>query len=163
MEEILIRFDPLEDSSGIAVWTGALVSIIGFGLATWLFFKKEEGKNRQRNIIIAMLLFFLGMIAAGTSFFTFWTQQKTGPVLIYADAVETTFGKSYFQDIKNASITVAGNQSLINPNQQRGATRLLLIEQHNGKAHVLSEENYKIEAVLNKLRGAVQDWEKSKK
>ncbi|MBX2875990.1 MAG: hypothetical protein KTR30_27970 [Saprospiraceae bacterium] len=162
MEEILIRFDPLESSSGIAVWAGVLVSVIAFGLCTWLFLKKEEGKNRQRNIIIAMLLFFLGMIAAGTSFFTFWTYQKTGPVLIYADAVETTYGKSYFRDIKNASITVAGNKSLVNPNQQRGVTRLLLIEQHDGKAHVLSEENYKIEAILNKLRGAVQEWEKSK-
>lgn len=162
MEEILIRFDPLANNSGIAVWAGAIVSLVGFALAAWLFVKKEEGKDRQHNIIIAMLLFFLGMIAAGTSFFTFWTQQKTGPVIIYADAIETTYGKSSFRDIKNASITVAGNKSLVNPNQQRGATRLLLIEQHDGKAHVLSEENYKIEAILNKLRGAVQEWEKSK-
>lgn len=162
MEEILIRFDPLENSSEIAVWAGVAVGIIGFALSVWLFLRKEKGKDRQRNIILAMLLFFLGMIAFGTSFFTFWTQKKTGPVLIYENAIETTFGKSYFQDIKNASITVAGNKSLVNPNQQRGATRLLLIEEHEGKAHVLSEDNYKIEAILNKLRGAVQDWEKSK-
>ena len=109
-----------------------------------------------------MLLFFVGMIAVGTSFFTYWTQKKTGPVLIYADAVETSYGKSYFRDVKNASITVAGNKSLVNPNQQRGATRLLLIEQHDGKVHVLSEDDYKIEAILNKLRGAVQEWEKAK-
>ncbi len=162
MEEILIRFDPIENSSEIAVWAGVAVGIIGFALSVWLFLRKEEGKDRQRNIILAMLLFFLGMIALGTSFFTFWTQKKTGPVIIYVDAIETTYGKSFFRDIKNASITVAGNKSLVNPNQQRGATRLLLIEEHEGKAHVLSEENYKIEAILNKLRGAVQDWENSK-
>lgn len=162
MEEILIRFDPLENSSTMAVWAGVLVGIAGFALATWLFLKKEEGKNRQRNIIIAMLLFFVGMIAVGTSFFTYWTQKKTGPVLIFADAVETSYGKSYFRDVKNASITVAGHKSLVNPNQQRGATRLLLIEEHEGKVHVLSEDNYKIEAILNKLRGAVQEWEKAK-
>ena len=162
MEEILMRFEPLKDSSGIGIWAGVVAGVVGLGLSAWLFLKKEEGKDRQRNIIIAMLLFFLGMIALGTSFFSSWTQRKTGPVTLYTDAIETTFGKSYFSDIKNASITIAGNKSLINPNQQRGATRLLLIEEHGGKAHVLSEENYKIEAILNKLRGAVQEWEKSK-
>lgn len=162
MEEILVRFEPIQDSSNISMWIGVLVGLGGIGLCAWLFLKKEEGLNRQRNIILAMLFFFVGMIAFGTSFFTFWTQQKTGSVIIYANAVETTFGKTKFQDLKNASITVAGNKSLVNPNQQRNTTRLLLIEEHDGKAHILSEDNYQIEAILNKLKGAVREFEEAK-
>ena len=156
-----MRFEPMQDSSAITLWTGAIVGLVGIGLCAWLLFKKAEGLARQRNIILAMLFFFLSMIALGTSFFTFWTQQKTGPVLIYADAVESSFGKTYFKDLKDASITVAGSKSLVNPNQQRNATRLLLIEQYDGKVHVLSEENYHIETILNKLRTAIQEWRSS--
>lgn len=161
MEEILVRFEPIQDSSGATLWIGLGAGLLGMGLCAWLFLKKEEGASRQRNLILAMLFFFLGMISFGTSFFTYWTQQKTGPVFIYADGIKTSFGKTPFAELKNASITVAGNKSLINPNQQRNGTRLLLIEQHDGKAHVLSEDNYPIEAILNKLRGAVKQWEEA--
>ncbi len=163
MEEILKRFEPAHGNSSFMLWGTILAGLLFLGLCTWLLLKKEEGQKRQLNIILAMLFFFLGMISFGTSFFTFWTQQKTGPVILYAEAVETVYGKVAFAQIKNASITTMGNKSRINPQQQRGGSRLLLLEENSGKAHVLSEDNYDIQLIYNAIKSAIKKWEEENK
>jgi len=163
MEEILKRFEPVYGNSSFMLWGTIVAGLLFFGLCAWLLFKKEEGQKRQLNIILAMLFFFFGMISLGTSFFTFWTQQKTGPVIVFTDAVETVYGRVSFDQLKNASITTMGNQSRINPQQQRGGSRLLLLEEDNGKAHVLSEDNYDIQQIYNAIKSAVKKWEEENK
>ena len=160
MEEILYRFEPIHTNSSITLWISLLFGLFAWGICALLLAKKEEGQNRQRNIIIAMLLFFVGMIGLGTAFFTYWTQQKTGPVVIYNDAIETVYGRVSFSQIKNSNIIAAGNRSIINPDLQKNTSRMLLIEENSGKAHVLSEDNYDIQAILNALRTAVLDKDK---
>lgn len=138
----------------------ALIIAGGALLATVVLLRRKTTRdNRTRTLLLAMLFFFAFLIASSTAFFSWLSARRTGPVMIYAEAIETPYGRVSFDNIRNASIEEEKERSLINQNIIKKTTRLLVIEEKNGKAHVLSEQNYPIQQILGELKAAVKKWE----
>ena len=50
--------------------------------------------------------------------------QKTGPVILYPDAIETPFGRAGFDQIQNAYIKEELQKSFINPSITTGSYKV---------------------------------------
>ena len=153
MQEV---FQPTHQEDQVVLWIAIMLAIVGVvGLVFALRRKSTTADERNRNMLLAMLLFFLATISAGTALFSWLSMRKTGPVTITADAIETPYGKVDFKSIKNAEIITDQPVRLLPSNSQRGAVKLLLIEERSGKAHIMSEENYDIQRIFGALREAI--------
>lgn len=156
MKELLYTIEPQAGGGGTTIII-ALIAALG-GLAGMLALLRRPGTGGQRNqrLVGAMLLFFAFIIGGSTAFFSWLDLRRTGPVFIYRDAVETPFGKAAFRDISRVYIHLDQQPSRINPNQPRQQTRLLVIEERQGKTHVFSEERYDIAAMMERLKAAME-------
>ena len=154
MQEV---FQPIHQEDQLVLYIAVVLAIIGaIGMMVTLRRKVERSKHTQ-NMLIAMLLFFLTTISAGSALFSWLSMHKTGPVTIYADAIETPYGKTSFGNIRKAEIITDQPISLLPSGNNSRAVKLLLIEESSGKAHVLSEKNYDIQRIFGTLRKA---WRK---
>jgi hypothetical protein len=152
MNEALYTFLPSQSSDQMAVW-GSLIIVVGCAIALFFLLKKKSsGDAYRRQMLLAMLVFFGLIIAATTGFFSFWSMQKTGPVYIFETGISTPYGLTDFKNISRAYIEMNGQQSMISPGSSTQGVRMLFLEETGGKMHVLSEENYKIDEILNRMR-----------
>lgn len=160
MKEPIFTATPIHTADQMTLWiASAVAAIVFYGMVRAL--KGKIPLDRNRSMVLGMFLFFVFLISVSTVFFSFWSMKKTGPVRIYADSIETPFGKAAFEDILNAKIEDYRKPSLVNPGQSRGKKiRSLLIEERNKKAHYLSSENYDIEKIMAELKQAVANWKK---
>ncbi|MCB0628865.1 MAG: hypothetical protein KDD15_04020, partial [Lewinella sp.] len=86
MQEV---FQPIHQEDQTALYLAIFIAIAaGIGLFLTLR-KKATGEAHTRNMIVAMLLFFVTMISVGTAVFSLLTMHKIGPVTISQDAIET--------------------------------------------------------------------------
>ncbi|HMQ64107.1 MAG TPA: hypothetical protein PKE06_25710 [Flavilitoribacter sp.] len=155
MKEPIFTAQPIQSADQWSFWIAAAVAVMAL-LAMWKTLNGGFGLERNRAKVISMLLFFAFMIAASTAFFSFWSMRKTGPVRIYADAIETPYGKVAFEDIADARIETIRRPSLVDPAQNRGKNvKALVIEERNRKIHYLSEKNYNINEIMSRLKAAV--------
>lgn len=133
----------------------ALIVAVAGGIGLFLTLrKKATGEAHTRNMLVAMLLFFVTMISAGTAVFSALTMRKIGPVTITADAIETPYGRAPFGNIRKAEIINDQPVTLFPSAANRRNVKLLVIEENTGKAHVLSEENYDIQRIFGTLQEA---------
>lgn len=160
--EALQQFDPNNSSQQLAFWLAILITALALGGLLFLLKKKAPPQQYTRNMLMAMLLFFVCLIAASAAFFTKWSQLKTGKVYLYEDSIKTAYGMATFDQIKKASIHNNDQPSMVNPTIKRKTVKMLMIEETNGKMHILSEENYEINEIFGQLRTAIDKWKESR-
>ena len=149
MQDAIYIIDPISQENLVFFWIGLIIAIASvIGMVVVL---KQKKSYQQRNwqMLVSMLLFFVFLISISTAFFSFWAHQKIGPVKIEAEAIETAYGKVSFREIKKISFHESNQPSMINPNINRSTVRILLIEERSGKIHALSEENYDINSIMS--------------
>ena len=163
METTLLKtFEAAGAASNVTLILALLAALIGLGGTILLVRKPAPSGQHNQRMLIAMLLFFMFLIGASTAFFTWMRTKRLEPVLVYSDAVVTSYGKVPFEDIGNAKIMMDQQSSPFSNLDQRG-TRILAIMEKDGKTHALSEEDYPIEDILRTLREAVKDWKAGSK
>ena len=155
MEIPVYTFLPTNTSDNFTCWASIAVMVISGVALFFLLRKKSSGDAYRRQMLLAMLVFFALIIAATTAFFSFWSIQKTGPVQVYQTQMETPYGMVAFEDISRAYIELNGKQSLVNPGANISSVRMLFIEEIDGKMHVMSEKNYDIDEILNKMKSLI--------
>ncbi len=160
MREILYTFEPIGSGTQSTFYLAILAALMGLGGMIALLRMKTSREHRNRNMLAAMLLFFVFLIGAGTALFSGLKMRKIGPVYIYADAITTPYGEAEFEHIKDAYIYADREPSLIDPSRSVRTTRMLVVQEESGKSHVLSEEDYPVKEVLAGLRTAIRKWEK---
>lgn len=131
-----------------------LFVVIGLGVMYFFLKKtKESAVNRNQNYLIAMLAFFVFMIAGCTAFFS-WatTAYKIKDVIVSVETIETGDGVSQIKHISKVYYHKDVQRSLINPGMQKGSTQFLIIEEIKGKTHALSAENYNIQQIHGLLK-----------
>lgn len=153
MQEI---FQPTHQEDQFVLYLAIVLALTGLAGLVVTLRKKGSGDAHNRNMLVAMLLFFLTIISTGTALFSWLSMRKTGPVTITDSAIETPYGKVEFKDVRNAEIIVDRPVRLLPTNSDRGTVKLLIIEERSGKAHVMSEENYDIQRIFGTLREAMK-------
>lgn len=158
MEEALYTFTADHRATTQTALIAIIIALGALAGMAALLKKKAEGRQRNQNMLAAMLLFFVFLIGGGAAFFSWLKIRKTGPVAIYEDAVETPYGKAAFRTMKDAYIHADNEPSLIDPARAVRTTRMLVIEEKNGKTHVLSEQDYPINEILPALKSTFAEW-----
>ena len=150
MTELLYKFEPTSDDQ-FYLWLGIFLALAGFGTAYYLLKKPATGRTYTSNSILAMLAFFVGLMAFGTAFFSGWSLRKQGKVVLYKEGIqlgadEIPYGeirKIYFKQDKSASVF-----------QAQATTRtvtFLVIEQEGGKTHAISEQQFPIGEIMSSI------------
>ncbi len=159
MDTPLATFEPAAggmQSLSIAAFIVFLACSIG---TVFLLRQKAGGHARGNNALMAMLLFFVGIISLGTFVFNTLAYQRVGTVIVFEDGIELGKHKIVFSDIENATIESTGQTSFINPDILKKTTQILLIYERNGKTHALSSEHYAVEEIMETMRAALIKWE----
>lgn len=152
MDEAIFTFLPEQGTDRITLWI-ALGAVLIASAGVWALLKQRGSREtHNRRMLLAMLLFFAAIIAASTAFFTWQNMRRTGPFYIFADRIETSHGATPFSEIKKMHVELDQRRSLVNPGIVTGQTRLLVIEEKNGRVYVFSEENYDIDRILGSLK-----------
>lgn len=136
------------------LYLALVLAVVGLAGLVMRLRRKASGEAHTRNMLVAMLFFFLTTISAGTALFSWFSMRRIGPVTLYADAIETPYGKVAFRDIRKAEIVADQPVRLIPTANDSKTVKLLVIEESSGKAHVLSEKNYDIQRIFGALKEA---------
>jgi len=157
MGELLHTFESTDSASYTTFWLALIGAAAGLlGMILLLRRTTVNRANRNTNIVLAMLLFFLFLIGGSTAFFSYLRLRAIGPVEIYAEGISTPYGAVSFQDIRNAKIIVDSEPALLSPSTGR-KTRLLTIVERDGKTHALSEADYPVEEIMGKLKKTIEE------
>lgn len=128
-------FEPNLLGNNTTLWISLGLMVLGFVL-TFMFFKKYK--------TLALLTFFVGIIATCSTIFSFWSQQKLIPVELDATKLVTPYGETQLSEIKAAYIRGENEKSTI---IREDDTKLLIIVERTNKTHVLSELNYPVDTI----------------
>ena len=120
----------------------------------FLIIKTDRIIPRYRTLL-ALFFFIMALVTGGTAGFSKLTSRKLGSVEMGADYLLTPYGRTNIDQIRNAYIEMDRKPSLFNPGQGKDRVRLLFVIEKDGKTHVLSEENYPIQAILNTLKANI--------
>lgn len=151
MEQPIAVFEPIRSGNYNVVIISLIIAAIA--LAFFIFNLKKGFSIRQKGYqqLFSLLAFFVIIIAAATAFFSFWAAQKLTPVKVFAQSIETAFGKVKFEDIQKIYVHDDQQRSRLTGAPEGAIIRILIIEESDRKTHVLSEENYNIDSLLNVL------------
>jgi hypothetical protein len=162
MGELQYAFDAVNSGASTNFILSLIAALGGIAGMLFLLRRRVSHEQRNRNIVVAMLLFFMFLIGSSTAFFSYLRMQKVGPVEIYERGMATPYGEVAFEDIRNAEIIVDQSSNLLSEAAGR-STRILAIIEKSGKTHALSEEDYPVQEVLGKMKQAIKEWKASGK
>lgn len=155
MEQALVVFEPLKAPGWPVFFTllGALA--IAAAMALQL---RNKALDRNRRIVLSMLLFFSFLIALFTGGGIALNASKFQKVTIYGSGVSIGKKQIAFSDMRGYMIREDRRQSTINPSMTTRTVRTLVIEEKTGKTHLLPEEYYDLSKLMNALDGAYEEW-----
>ena len=154
MEEPIYVFDPITFQATLITGVFTFLSVVILGFLIYLNKKEMTYDEAKRRGLYSILLGIALLLTTSTAVLNFWNSLKFTSIKLYKDAIETPRGKVAFEDIQNAyiyidkpmTITTPPHDSLMNYN------RLLILEEFDKTSHVMAEENYPIEDILEKIK-----------
>ncbi len=155
MNEVLFSFEPNTSELSTYLFLG-----IGLFILCSFLFIYALIQNKKLLLLFAG---FLGIIALGTSIFSGLTQQKLTTVQIYKNGISTPHGEVTFDNIRSIKMEQLKEHSKY-PVQRDGefitidTANVILVEENNGKIHLLSEDNYPLTSIYKELAILVNQW-----
>lgn len=154
MEEAIQIFEPNKFWSTLVTIVSAVISI---GIIVYLFYyqKKELSYDaKKRRGMISIVLGTLLLLTTSTGILNWWNSFKIKPVTVYQNSIDLPKGNVLFKDIRKAFIFVDKPMTIASPppDSLMNYKRLLIIEEKDDASHALSEANYPIEEILEKMR-----------
>ena len=153
-----MQFEPLRSFFWSTTSLSVLVVLAGIGLMVFLTKAKTIDKN-YRNIF-SMLAFFAVMMAAGSAIFSWLFGERIGPVKIVESGIESPYGTTSFEEIKNIVISINKDKSTLVPQVGTDGDKQLLVMLNSGKRLIFSKNNYPIQQMVTPMRSA---WQNSTK
>lgn len=141
----------------VDILTGTFSTALGLIVFTalllgYLYSIRNKPENKRLRQIGAMLVFYVLLMAIGTAIFSYWNNRKLIDIVFEEKSFTSPYGVVKYNYIKNAKIQTETTSSYANANIVRSKVNLLVIEETNGKAHILSDENYEIREIMGELR-----------
>lgn len=143
----------VESADGVYLWVGIVLAILSFAGTYFLLKRPGQGRKHTMSVLMAMLLFFAGLMATATAFFSGWSLRKQGTVDIYADRIVIGQHEVPFSQIKELYLKKDQSGSIL---QQGGETYLfLVIQDRAGKASAVSNQNYPVQEIMENLKATM--------
>jgi len=159
MNDILYSYLSTSDDR-LYLWLGLVIASATFGLSFWILKKPAKGRAHTSNALVAMLLFFVGLLAASSAFFSGWSWYKQVRIDIYADHL--TYGTTTipYANVRKFSLKKEETTGLLGQAGREVTTFFLVIETKDGKTYAISDKSYpvnEIRANLNTILHPNQD------
>ena len=152
MDQLLYLYEPHTKDLHLT----SLVSIVLLlaAIAGVFFNQKRKVPLDRRNFrqLWTLLLSFVALLAFVALVFSFLTNRRIGTIKIFTDRIETNEGSVLARDVGRIYIHVNPPQSALGLPTPGDTTRVLILEEWNGKAHVFSEYNYAIDQMLEEMQ-----------
>lgn len=162
MSDPIAVFVPTISEDEAYLWGGLICAFLALGGMIYILLRKFEYHEEYKKWIIAMLLFFIFMMSAGTSVFSWMAYQRIKKLALYEDRMTIGTREILYEDIKQIKLEKTQEKSMLNPNIVKNSVQLLLIEELGGKVHVLSEENFPVQRILGTLNATLKEKERQK-
>ncbi len=157
MKELIKSYEPAQSEDQLYLWLGVIVGVAAFTAMGMVIRKKFSYEEQTKKWLIALLLFFLGLIAGGTALFSWLAYQRAGVVNIYADHLELGKRSIPFDRIKKIHIEKEKETSFVNPNIVQEEYELMFIEDTEGGLYVISEKSYPVREIMKELKQLMGD------
>ncbi|RME97451.1 MAG: hypothetical protein D6772_10415, partial [Bacteroidetes bacterium] len=112
--EAILSYTTSSSADQWSIYLGIAAVLIGFGGAFWLQRKPVVRAAYNRQKLLALLLFFVGLIGLGTALFSYWSWTRTGVVRIYQEGVEVGNERVSYADIKTIFIKEDRSTNFLN-------------------------------------------------
>jgi hypothetical protein len=145
-------FEPINGGLDTTFWAALAITLAALGALIWLIRGwKPQGRAKAFRPLAQLLVFIVILLAGGTALFSGWASLKLIPVTVSEEGVVTSFGEAKFANIRQIYMHKDQEKSLINPALTVRTTMMLIIEEKDGKTHVLSEKNYELGPILKAI------------
>jgi hypothetical protein len=141
--EALITYTATESSDQWSIILGLGAVLLGFGGAYWLLRKPVNRERYNQQMLLALLLFMVGLLGLGTAFFSYWSMQRTGEVRLYAEGIEVGNERVAYPAIKTIFFKEDRATNVFNA-QAATRYRFLVIERREGRPLVIPGEFFPI-------------------
>ena len=149
MEKPIYIIEPFKH--GADLWLIFSISIVALSLAGAYYFYKHKTLDYNRRNIMVMILGFFAVIAFGTTVFRLYSKWRLQPIEIYNNHIKTPYGDAPLSNILDSYIKLEVKYKPMQSNIAQDSAHYLFIIERNSKTHVLSEGDYPIKEVLDKL------------
>lgn len=160
MTEILYTFEA--NTSELNYYM--ILGLIAFFICALLFFYSIK----KHKPLLMMFSGFLGIIGLGVSVLTYVNQTKLPTIQLFENGMTTPQGQVHFDNIRKIELKELKEHSKY-PIHKDGqmitldTSRLILIEEYSGKAHVMSEVNYPLTEIFGQLSVLVKNYQDKNK
>ncbi len=106
----------------------------------------------RRNMLV-MVFTFMGLTAAGMATLKVVSIFRLKPVRIFADAIETPYGRLPFSELRDAEVQPFFRFKPMQPGAPTDSTRYLsLFKTGNREPDILSEGDYRVDSIFDALK-----------
>ena len=152
--EILFEFRP-ESTDRLFLWLGIIIALGAFALTYYFLRKPRTGRAHTQAALVAMLFFFMGLLATGTAFFSGWSLLRQGKVVIQAEQLQIGNQTIAYTDIKRIFYKRDKQASIFQAVEGTTTINFLVVEEKGGRAHALSEQQYPIGEIRSRLEEVI--------
>lgn len=155
MEQVIEIFEPLKNP-----WQEMALPLMVAVLLVAAQVLQLRNKNMERNrrIVLSMLLFFGAVIALLSAGGIAINAYKFQRVTVSASAISIGKKEISFSELRGYLIREDREQSWVSSDIQKKAVRSLVLEEKNGKTHLLPEEYYELSHLIATLDTAFSQW-----
>jgi hypothetical protein len=136
-------------------WVIAPLAIVGIcALGIWFFSKKSKLDYTRRNIMVMVLGFFtiIALSTVGMKLYAFWRLQ---PVQIFTNRIVTPYGETPLSNVADFYVKLEKTYKPMQTEVVRDSARYFFLIEKNDKTHVLSEGDYPIYDILDKMNNVM--------
>jgi hypothetical protein len=148
--EAIMTYTASDQSDQWSIYLGLAAVLLGFGSAYWLLRKPVSRERYNQQMLMALLLFMLGLLGLGTAFFSYWSYERTGEVRIYAEGIEMGNERIAFDEVKTIFFKEDRATNVFNA-QAAARYRFLVIEPETGRPLVIPGEQFPIGEIKAKI------------
>ena len=157
MEEVIAVFEPLK-TPGWPLFL-SLAGAVATGTGVWLQLRNKT-LDRNRRMVLSMLLFFGFLIALFTGAGILVNATRFKKVTVYTSGISIGKNEIPFHKMRGYLIREDRSRSWVNPDAVKKTVRSLVVEEKNGKTHLLPEEYYDLPRLIATLDSAYAAWKK---
>jgi hypothetical protein len=158
MNDHITTFQP-DSSDQLYLWLGIAIALVAFIACYYLLKKPAKGRSYTNHTIIAMLFFFVGLMATSTAFFSGWNLRKQGSISLQAN--EMTIGVNHipYNEIKELYLRKDQGVSALGMPNTEEANLILMVEKKGGQTFAISSQQFPVNEIYGQLKAILKKGE----